>query len=138
MPRHVVLKYGINRAKVETEAFPLYVAPDPFKVLHEMLAVLVHQASIAGAAPLGEVARSNAKAVLEASEQAGFAPSRILAGPSGVFIYFSRGEKYAEVECDNDGDIGMVTSDRTGNPHLWISNHARLSDDLAGIRAFIV
>jgi len=83
------------------------------------------------------VALSNAMQVLDVSRQERLLPSKLLRGSSGVFVYFSSDHRYAEIECDDDGDIGIVMSDRSGNPALWFSQSTRLRSDLARIRAFL-
>jgi hypothetical protein len=81
---------------------------------------------------------SNAERVLDSARAEQILPSKILRGANGVFLYFSSESRYAEIECDDDGDISIVLSDRSGNPELWLSNGGQLRADLAKIRAFII
>ena len=40
----------------------------------------------------------------------------------GLSLLFVNGDKYADIECDNDGDVLVGMSDRTGDPELWELN----------------
>ena len=47
-------------------------------------------------------------------------PKRIMPSvEGGVSFLFAENIKYADIECDNDGDIFAGMSDRTGEPILW-------------------
>ena len=49
-----------------------------------------------------------------------FNPTRIMPSvEGGVSFLFIRDTKYADIECDNDGDIFAGMSDRIGEPILW-------------------
>jgi len=49
-----------------------------------------------------------------------FNPTRIMPSvEGGVSFLFIKDLKYADIECDNDGDIFAGMSDRTGEPVLW-------------------
>ena len=47
-------------------------------------------------------------------------PTRIMPSvEGGISFLFTKNIKYADIECDNDGDIFAGMSDRTGEPILW-------------------
>lgn len=110
-----------------------YIVSDPFVPILDALDQLVRSETFAAS-----IASINAMRVLSAARQEGLLPSRALPGEAGIFLYFSSGTKYAEVECDTDGDIAIVVSDRTGLPSAWFGNSHQLRSDLARIRAFLV
>lgn len=137
VPSRVFLKRSVDVKQYREDNVRTYVARDPFPGLREELA------QIGGVDPhhtrnvLADVALANAAKVLEAAQDEGVVPMKMLRGSAGVFLYFSNNERYAEIECDNDGDIGVVMSDRSGNPTVWFSESKHLRADLARIRAFL-
>ena len=59
----------------------------------------------------------------------------------GVSFLFAKKIKYADIECDNDGDIFAGMSDRTGEPILWQINgkdyENNLNKSISQIRLFL-
>ena len=138
LSRAVFLKCSADLAVRRDDTIPMYVVSDPFPPLYQKLTELGH-ADVRDSWDIPTaVALSNARQVLDATRQERMLPSKILRGSNGVFVYFSNEPQYAEIECDNDGDIGIVMSDRSGNPTLWFSESNRLRSDLARIRAFLI
>lgn len=131
----IFLKCNVEFLGHGGEARPTFLASDPYPPLYEKLDELrlAHAAGV-----LAEAAIRNAEEVITAARHEGVLPTRILQGAEGVFFYFSKDARYAEIECDNDGDIGFVLSDRSGNPTVWFSESKRLRSDLAKISAFLI
>ena len=72
-----------------------------------------------------------AERILVLLQQLEFQPARVGASvEGGVTISFMDGDRYADVECFNSGEILAVTSDRRGQPDVW----AVASDDVEIIR----
>lgn len=138
VPRRVFLKRSNDVAQYREDNVHTYVVSDPFPALREELAQIGRIDPHHSQNDLASVALSNAAKVLDAARDEGVLPVKILRGSSGVFLYFSNNARYAEIECDNDGDIGVVMSDRSGNPTLWFSDSNQLRSDLARIRAFLL
>ncbi len=138
LPRRVFLKRSNDLAAYREDNVRTYVVSDPFPALHERLAELGRAEPLNSENIPAGIALSNARRVLDAARDERVLPSKILRGSGGVFLYFSNEARYAEIECDNDGDIGIVMSDRSGNPKLWFSESNRLRSDLARIRAFLI
>jgi hypothetical protein len=88
--------------------------------------------------PPNSVAIANARLVLDAAKEQGLVPDRLVAGAESVFVYFSNARLYASIECENDGTMSAVVSDRTGNPSVWMVDPNGLTQDLAKIRAYLV
>jgi len=73
-----------------------------------------------GAEPPNLTALYWSKTVLELLLEINFPPNKITASvENGVGISFIQGEKYADIECFNTGEILAVTSDKQGNPNVW-------------------
>jgi hypothetical protein len=73
-----------------------------------------------GAEPPNLMALYWSKTVLELLLEINFPPNKITASvENGVGISFIQGEKYADIECFNTGEILAVTSDKQGNPNVW-------------------
>jgi hypothetical protein len=69
--------------------------------------------------------------VLELLLEINFTPNKITASvENGVGISFIQGEKYADIECFNTGEILAVTSDKQGNPNVW-----QVDDNLDSIKS---
>lgn len=111
----------------------MFTVSDPFDAFVRALDVM-RQCN----ATILPTALAHATRVLEAARSEGVLPAKVLPGGAAVFFYFAHGAKYAEIECDNEGDIGLLTSDRNGRPAVWSSDTDRLRADLARIRAFLV
>lgn len=138
LPRTVFLKSAQDFRPLGGGSLPVYVAADPFLPLYERLDALANSdKKELGEAPSAE-AIGNARRVLDAASAEGLLPKKVLRGSSGnIYIYFSNGAQYAEVECDSEGDILMVVSDRVGSPEPWLSGAERLRTDLTRIRAIL-
>lgn len=68
-------------------------------------------------------ALTNALKTLNRLFDLGFSPTRIMPSvEGGISFLFIRNTKYADIECDNDGDIFSGMSDRTEEPILWQVN----------------
>lgn len=60
------------------------------------------------------------KEILEILVCLKFAPTKIIPSvENGVGISFVYNDKYADIECFNEGNILAVTSDRQGNIEVW-------------------
>ena len=69
-----------------------------------------------GSMPPNATAIEHSRVVLECLDDLGHVPSRVVASADdGVGIYITRGARYAVLECMNDGDVVVGTSDRQGN-----------------------
>jgi hypothetical protein len=113
------------------------VAADPFVALYDGLDGLATFNKKSGEVPSKE-AIDNTRRLLDAAYAEQLLPKKVLRGSGGsVYVYFSNGTQYAEVECDSEGDILMVLSDRLSSPEPWLSGVERLRSDLARIRAFL-
>jgi hypothetical protein len=69
-----------------------------------------------------------------------FLPDKITPSvENGVGISFIQGDKYADIECFNTGEILAVTSDRQAAPQVWeVSNRPQeITSALRKIRDFI-
>jgi hypothetical protein len=78
------------------------------------------------AEPPGETAITNARQVLSVLWSAGLASSIRAVSPSaegGVGIVFAASDqKYADIECFNDGEILAITSEGAAEPLVWPLN----------------
>ena len=73
-----------------------------------------------GAEPPNFTALYWSKTVLELLLRMNLPPSRVTPSvENGVGISFIRGQKYADIECFNTGEILAVISDRRGKPYVW-------------------
>jgi hypothetical protein len=88
-------------------------------------------------APNG-VAVASCRSVLKLAQNLQFPPNRLLVASESVFAYFANGDKYADVECENDGSIMIVLSDRIAGPKAWATSSEGLAEDLPRIRAFLL
>ena len=80
--------------------------------------------------------------ILDILFESQFIPSRIMPSvEGGVSFLFTRNIKYADIECDNDGDIFAGMSDRIGEPILWQITEGveekSLSASIFKIRSFL-
>jgi hypothetical protein len=83
---------------------------------------------------------NSAKLILVHLFRMKFLPDRITPSvENGVGISFVRGEKYADIECFNSGEILAVISDRRRAPTVWeVNNHPQdITSSLRKIRDFI-
>jgi len=73
-----------------------------------------------GSAPPNSHAIWNAQDVISILHKVDFAPSQISpSAEEGVGISFVKGDKYAIIECYNDGDIAVAFSDGQGKTDIW-------------------
>ncbi len=73
-----------------------------------------------GAKPPNEKAVYWAQKVAVHLMRANLIPERVEPSvENGVSISFRHGDKYADIECFNSGEILAVTSDGSGDPHVW-------------------
>jgi hypothetical protein len=67
-----------------------------------------------------DFARDLAKQILLSAVRNAVVPNRVApSAQGGVGICFYRGEKYADIECLNSGEILATLSDGTGRPEVW-------------------
>jgi len=73
-----------------------------------------------GAEGPSPVAIELANSVLSVLKSKGVPPTKVVAsGEGGVGICFVSGEKYADIECLNTGEILGVTTNRRDRPNVW-------------------
>jgi hypothetical protein len=137
LPRFVYLKQGPEIGQRRNEPVPMFLS-DPFDSLFQRLLDFENADRIDSESVVAPVALQKARQVLDAACQERVVPTKLLRDSNGVFFYFSNHARYVEIECDNDGDIGFVMSDRSGNPAVWLSESSRLRSDLARVRAFLL
>lgn len=86
-------------------------------------------------APPSENALGLAGIALERLDRLGFAPSRVVASAEGgVGVCFVQGNKYADIEILNTGEILGVTSNRRDRPVVWEIDQSAYSLAKAAIR----
>ncbi|MHC4197049.1 MAG: hypothetical protein ACYSRP_03940 [Planctomycetota bacterium] len=93
-----------------------------------------------GTAAPNALAVLNIWEVIEVLQDMDFAPAQISpSADEGITISFAQKNKYAFVECDNDGDILAATSDRQGKREIWQIRNSKdaIKNDLEIISAFI-
>jgi hypothetical protein len=92
-----------------------------------------------GSEPPNEVSVTNARSVFTAVNNLGYLPTSVSASAEGgVGISFINGNRYADIECFNTGEIWAVTSDGTGNPQVWrVASPEEIVTALETIRGFI-
>ena len=84
----------------------------------------------------------NSIEILNALFESQLIPTRIMPSvEGGVSFLFIKNTKYADIECDNDGDVFAGMSDRIGEPILWqiieADEEKSLSASISKIRTFI-
>ena len=73
-----------------------------------------------GAEPPNEEALCWAKVALKTMNFMGISPAKLVpSAEDGISIVFINGEKYADIECFNSGEILGVISDGQGKPQVW-------------------
>jgi hypothetical protein len=81
--------------------------------------------------PPNQSAIRRAEQVLTAVNSTPYRPDRI--APSiegGVVLSFRRGDRYGDIECDNDGDMVALVSDGQGQIDTWqIASDSRSAED---------
>lgn len=93
-----------------------------------------------GAAPPSEIARLQAKIILGYLQDQNLEPSRVIASAEGgVVLCFIHGDRYADIECLNSGEVLGVISNRRDRPNVWdVQQNARgITSAAARIRKFI-
>lgn len=79
-----------------------------------------------------------AKNVLEVLIDMQFQPDKLLSSADGGITFtFRQDEKYADVECDNSGEILAITSDGQLEPDVWSVEPDQISLSLDKIYDFI-
>lgn len=81
-----------------------------------------------------------ANIVIEQLEQVEFAPSKIVESvEGGIAFCFVAGDKYADIECLNTGEILGVTTNRRDRPSVWEVQHneSEIARATERIREFI-
>src|SRR5277367_6552075 len=80
------------------------------------------------------------KIILQKFREYALPPSRVVAtADGGIAICVVRGDKYADIECLNSGEILAVISDRKSSPIVWEIKHRsnEISLSVSRIRQFI-
>ena len=91
-----------------------------------------------GADPPNGAALAAAGAILQGLRSAELAPDLVLpSAEGGVAIAFVRGDRYADVECLNDGDVLIGLSDDRGAHRVWETSLRLFPEDTTAIRDFI-
>jgi hypothetical protein len=93
-----------------------------------------------GAEPPNLVSREWSRVILEILLELNFAPTRVTPSvENGIGISFIKGEKYADIECFNTGEILAVTSYGQENPPVWevACNREALKSALERIQLFL-
>ena len=98
--------------------------------------LLPRQWESSGAQPPNDTAIAHASEVLVALADIDFRPDHL--DPStdeGVCISFRKGNRYADVECFNSGEILAVISEYGGDPQIW--EPLEISEAAVRINSFI-
>lgn len=104
----------------------------------DALRVLVNDWHETGAMPPTATAVGLSKAVLTKLSEVGFPPDRIdPSSAGGICISFQDGDRYADVECLNSGNIIALTMEGHSNPIVWDVEPFEISGVVADIDAFI-
>jgi len=93
-----------------------------------------------GAPKPESVAIKNAHAILKPLSEVRFNPAKIMPSvEGGICFLFVSGNKYADIECDNDGDIIAGMSDRTNEPVIWsvTNNREGVMQSIERIKNFL-
>jgi|SRR5271154_1278912 len=81
---------------------------------------LSHNWDTYGAEPPNEEARNAARELLVCMEGRKFLPTDAVASAEGgVALSFTAGNRYADIECLNSGEILAVTVNERGEPIVW-------------------
>jgi len=102
-----------------------YSASDPsieFATHFEKLKAITNTPSLLpeDAEAPSEAAHNWALVALQQFQEDELAPTRVVASAEGgIAICFVRGDKYADLECLNTGEILAVTSNRYNRPTVW-------------------
>ena len=93
-----------------------------------------------GAEAPNDIALNWTKEILNILSKMEFAPTRITPSvENGVGISFICDNKYADIECFNEGDILAITSDGKGDPEVWEveANSLGITSAIEKIRVFL-
>ena len=91
-----------------------------------------------GAESPNEVSVSNGRRVLGVANELDFMPTNISpSAEGGVGISFVRGNRYADIECFNTGEMWAVTSDRVNAPTVWKVEYSSIRSALEKIREHV-
>ena len=115
----------------------LFGSASEFKKLLQLKHVIPNWEA-SGAAPPNHTAIATAGRVLEKLAILDFRPDRI--DPStgeGVSLSFRRGNKSADLECFNTGEILALEAIDGGNPVIWEVSEADIESAAARINRFI-
>lgn len=67
-----------------------------------------------------ELAFQKAKEILIRLSKFKYRPTKIMPSvDGGICFLFVKGDKYADLDCDNEGDILASLSDRVNEPEIW-------------------
>lgn len=84
------------------------------------------------------VARKNARQVVELLQNADFAPDSILASADGgIAVVFKQGDRYADIECFNNGEVFTGVSEGKSPPQIHSVELNQFEVVLSAIRAHI-
>jgi hypothetical protein len=87
-----------------------------------------------------ELAVKRAKRLLSSLSSYKLHPEKIMASvEGGIYFLLLKGNKYADIECDNDGDIIAYIHDRISEPEIWIigNNDREINNSLVKIQKFL-
>lgn len=91
-----------------------------------------------GAESPNEVSVSNGRRVLGILNEMAFEPTGVApSAEGGVGISFVRGNKYADIECFNSGELWAVVSDRVHTPDVWRVEVSTIRASLEKIREHV-
>lgn len=86
-----------------------------------------------------DIAIEWARYILQTFEDDNLPPTRVVASAEGgIAICFIKGNKYADIECLNNGEILGVTSNRRDRPTVWevLADASEIARATARIRLF--
>lgn len=111
--------------------------PAMLKTLSRMQSLSKYWESSGAEAP-NKTALKNAQSVLEYLSSEDFQPSSIEPSTGeGVCISFRKGDRYADIECFNTGEILGMTKVDFEEPSIWETDLSQLEDDVFTIRQFV-
>jgi len=126
------------------ETMPATVLDSPSQWLADDLKTTVHLASlgqsweVSGADPPNKTALDLTRTVLRALARIDLRPHRIAPSTDeGVCISFESGERYADIECFNTGELFAVTHTSKAQPYIWPVNERGIIDAVATINSYI-
>lgn len=91
-----------------------------------------------GAEAPNATAQFRAKKILTSLMRASLVPRRISASvEDGIGFAFAAGNRYADIECSNDGTIMAVKSNGAGEHEIWAVTPDDIDDAVEKIREFM-